>query len=184
LAAVGLAAFGTSNEAADDVIVEAAGASMGHTAGAFAGISFALLAGPTDDITVTADPEPSELGDFYIPSQSETPEEEKANGTIASEASGWLSEVEIRALVSEYFAPEDVNQAVRVAWCESRFNPKSSDLRTGAVGIFHHLARYWPERSDAAGFPGADPTDPEASIAAAAWAVYDGGGWDVFACRG
>ncbi len=49
--------------------------------------------------------------------------------------------------------------------------------------MFQHLPRYWDERSTAAGFPGAELTDPEASIAAAAWAVYNGGGWDVFACR-
>jgi hypothetical protein len=103
-------------------------------------------------------------------------------GTIAE--SGWLSQVEVRALVSRYFAAEDVNRAVRVAWCESRFDPESSNLRTGAVGLFQHLPRYWAERADNAGFPGAEPTDPEASTAAAAWAIYHGGGWDTFACRG
>jgi hypothetical protein len=92
--------------------------------------------------------------------------------------------VQVRALVSEHFAAEDVNKAVRVAWCESRFNPSSTNLRTGAVGLFQHLPKYWEERAESAGFPDADPTDPEASTAAAAWAVYNGGGWDTFACRG
>lgn len=154
---------------------------MGHTAGAYAGVSFALLAGPTDIITTTDDTVATDLGDQQDQAQ---PNEERANGTIASETSGWLSEVEVRALVAAYFTAKDINKAVRVAWCESRFNPQSSDLRTGAIGIFHHLPRYWAERSTAAGFPGAQATDPEASIAAAAWAVYNGGGWDVFACRG
>jgi hypothetical protein len=86
--------------------------------------------------------------------------------------------------VSLYFEPKDVNQAVRVAWCESRFDPSSVDLRTGGVGLFQHLPRYWDERAADAGFKGFVATDAEASTAAAAWAVYNGGGWDIFACQG
>ena len=107
-----------------------------------------------------------------------------AGGTIASEESGWLSQVQVRALAAKYFAAEDVNRAVRVAWCESHFNPASTNLRTGAVGLFQHLPRYWEARAENAGFPGSEPTDPEASTAAAAWAVYHEGGWDTFVCRG
>ncbi len=90
----------------------------------------------------------------------------------------------MRELVAQHFEPDDVNRAVRVAWCESRFDPSFTNLRTGAVGLFQHLPRYWEERAESAGYPGADPTDPVASTAAAAWAVYNGGGWDTFACRG
>ena len=111
-------------------------------------------------------------------------EDDGTAGTIASPASGWLSQVEVRALVSLYFEEEDVNQAVRVAWCESRFDPEAVDLTTGATGLFKHLPKYWAERAEKAGFRGAEPTDAEASVAAAAWAVYEGGGWDVFGCRG
>jgi len=182
LAAVGLAAFGTSDSNAPEANVDAAAASMGHTTGAYAGLSFALLALTPDNISETSDPGPSSLEGR--PSQAlARSTEEPSNGTIASEASGWLSEVEVRALVSNYFNAEDVNKAIRIAWCESRFNPESVNLRTGATGMFQHLPRYWDERSTAAGFPGTELTDPEASIAAAAWAVYNGGGWDVFACR-
>lgn len=95
---------------------------------------------------------------------------------------GWLSEMQVRALVSEYFREEDINRAIRVAWCESRFNPTSSNPETGGVGLFHHLPEFWPQRAEAAGFPAADPTDPEASVAAAAHAVYEEGGWAVFGC--
>jgi hypothetical protein len=182
LAAVGLAAFGISDSNAPETNVDAAAASMGHTTGAYAGLSFALLALTLDDISETSDPGPSSLDDRTSQTLARSTEE-KSNGTIASEASGWLSEVEVRALVSNYFNAEDVNKAIRIAWCESRFNPQSVNLRTGATGMFQHLPRYWEKRSTAAGFPGAELTDPEASIAAAAWAVYNGGGWDVFACR-
>jgi len=110
-------------------------------------------------------------------------QEETSSGTVASPNSGWLSEVEVRALVSKYFQPTDINKAVRIAWCESRFDPNATDLRTGGVGLFNHLPRYWDERATNAGFPGVAAIDPEASTAAAAWEVYNGGGWDVFNCR-
>jgi hypothetical protein len=118
--------------------------------------------------------------------EAEIEAEEATTTSIPIEvnASGWLSEIQVRALVSIYFQPRDVNQAVRIAWCESRFDPGSVNLRTGGIGLFQHLPRYWADRADAAGFPGADPTDPEASTAAAAWEVYNGGGWEIFSCRG
>ncbi|MGH8950468.1 MAG: transglycosylase SLT domain-containing protein [Acidimicrobiia bacterium] len=179
LAVAGFAAFGTSGSTQDDPEFDAAEASLGHSSGAQAGFTFAVLAGDPGG------PDTEEVTETTI---AEVTEEEASGtastGTIASDSSGWLSQVQVRALVSEYFAVEDVNQAVRVAWCESRFDPNSTNLRTGAVGLFQHLPRYWDERAESAGFPNADPTDPEASTAAAAWAVYNGGGWDTFACRG
>jgi len=182
LAVAGFAAFGTSGSTQADPDFDAAEASLGHSAGAQAGFTFAVLAG---------DPGAPDTGTEAVTgtTTADVTEDEAASGTpstgtIASDSSGWLSQVQVRALVSEYFAAEDVNQAVRVAWCESRFDPSSTNLRTGAVGLFQHLPRYWDERAESAGFPNAEPTDPEASTAAAAWAVYNGGGWDTFACRG
>jgi hypothetical protein len=177
LAFVGFAAFGNLDPTPDQLRAEAAAASIGHTAGAYAGLTFALLAGEADSEAQPA-VETVEAGD-----DEEASDYAAAPGTIASHT-GWLSQVEVRALVSIYFDPEDVNRAIRVAWCESRFDPESVDLRDGGVGLFHHLPKYWEERAANAGFAGARPTDPEASTAAAAWEVYKGGGWDVFGCRG
>jgi hypothetical protein len=181
LAAAGFAAFGTSQDAANDVEYEAAAASLGHTAGTYAGLTFALFVDAPADSTLAAS--------AATPDASTATEEttvasgsSSSSGTIASPA-GWLSEVQVRALVTEYFKAEDVNTAVRIAWCESRFDPEAVNLRTGAVGLFQHLPQYWEERAASAGFPGADATDPRASTAAAAWAVYDGAGWDIFGCR-
>jgi hypothetical protein len=178
LAVAGFAAFGTSGGNQADIGLDAPEASLGHDTGTFAGLTFALLAGgdPSTEIeTAVAEETAPEV-------PTSDPAEETSPGTITT--AGWLSQVQVRALVAEYFESEDVNQAVRVAWCESRFDPTSTNLRTGAVGLFQHLPRYWEERAESAGFPNADPTDPVASTAAAAWAVYNGGGWDVFACRG
>lgn len=187
LAIAGFAAFSQPDPTTEEIRVEAAAASMGHTSGAYAGLGFVLLGDePVESIAQVDSAE-------FATSPNEQPEEpdtsssgnqQESAGTIASPASGWLSQVEVRALVSIYFDAPDVNRAIRIAWCESRFDPEAMDLGTGAVGLFKHLPRYWEERAANAGFAGAQPTDPEASVAAAAWAVYDGGGWDVFTCRG
>jgi len=176
LAAAGFAAFGTSGSTQAELEFDATEPGLGHSTGAQAGFNFAVLAGQataaeSDAATATT-----------VASEQETAAAEQSTETITSD--GWLSQVQVRALVAEYFAAEDVNKAVRVAWCESRFNPASTNLRTGAVGLFQHLPKYWAERAESAGFPDADATDPEASTAAAAWAVYNEGGWDTFACRG
>lgn len=181
LAAAGFAAFGTSQDAANDIEYEAAAASLGHTAGTYAGLTFALFADAPAETTVAGSDETTEAGDTNEETALAS-DSVSSTGTIASPA-GWLSEVQVRALVSEYFKAEDVNTAVRIAWCESRFDPEAVNLRTGAVGLFQHLPQYWEDRAKSAGFPGADATDPRASTAAAAWAVYDGAGWDIFGCR-
>ena len=194
LAAAGFAAFGNPSPTSQEVQVEAAAASMGHTSGAYAGLAFALLGG--DQSSTSAD---FDVAEGYLDPSLETleaviqeslieddiaEETRPPAGTIASPTSGWLSEVEVRALVSLYFEPEDVNRAVRLAWCESRFDPNSVNLRTEGTGLFQHLPKYWDERATNAGFSGFEPTNAEASSAAAAWAVYHGGGWDVFGCQG
>ncbi len=191
LAIVGFAAFGSPNPTIQEVRVEAAAASLGHTTGAYAGVAFAFMPAGQASGTVTAVDNSEESASLIPPPDDELANtdstgeaEETSAGTIASPTSGWLSEVEVRALISLYFEPDDVNQAVRVAWCESRFDPDSVDRRTGGSGLFHHIPRYWEERASSAGFSGVEPTDAEASTAAAAWAVYNGGGWEIFACKG
>ena len=186
LAVAGFAAFGSPNATIEEIQAEAAEASIGHMSGAYAGLAFAYLgvdaSSDQEPLTNVIDVLAAEVAALPVGSPDDPADEGKSSGSLSS-ATGWLSEVEVRALVSLYFSARDVNQAVRVAWCESRFDPDSVNLRTGGVGLFQHLPKYWDERAEAAGFAGADPTDPEASVAAAAWAVYQGGGWDVFACR-
>ncbi len=187
LAIAGFAAFGSPDPTTEEIQVEAAEASMGHMSGAYAGLAFAYLgvdAGFSEEGVDAIEVLAAEFAALPFNSPEDQSDGTSESAGTSGSVAGWLSEVEVRALVSLYFSARDVNQAVRVAWCESRFDPRSVNLRTGGVGLFQHLPRYWDERAEAAGFAGADPTDPEASVAAAAWAVYDGGGWDVFACRG
>lgn len=189
LAIAGFAAFGTPDGGSEDLEANVVAASIGHTAGAYAGLSFALVgdeettAVAIADETVTEEAETAQAPQPSGDDSSATATEETAHGTIASPVSGWLSEVEVRSLVKKYFEPTDVNRAVRIAWCESRFDPKAVDTQTGSIGLFGHLPRYWEERAGNAGFPGIPATDAEASTAAAAWEVYNGAGWEIFSCR-
>lgn len=185
LAVAGFAAFGTPDGGSEE-LAEAAAASIGHTAGAYAGLSFAMAAGePAAAVAVMADDVESDAdgAETQAADDPDTADAEEASGTTATPAYGWLSEVEVRALVTLYFEPTDVNRAVRIAWCESRFDPSAVDGRTGGVGLFGHLPRYWEDRAANAGFAGLPPTDAEASTAAAAWEVYNGAGWEIFSCR-
>lgn len=187
LAIAGFAAFRDPGPTSAEIQMEAAQASIGHTSGAYAGLGFALLGeGTAGDPGVAPTAQTGYAAPEALDRSTASGAEEGAAspGTIVSPTSGWLSQVEVRALVSLFFEEEDVNRAIRVAWCESRFDPGAVDLSTGAAGLFKHLPRYWEERAANAGFAGAQPSDPEASVAAAAWEVYQGGGWDVFSCRG
>ncbi|HEY7705135.1 MAG TPA: transglycosylase SLT domain-containing protein [Acidimicrobiia bacterium] len=82
-----------------------------------------------------------------------------------------------RRLVARYFEPEDVDRALRVIMCESTGDPLAKNRRSSASGLFQHLRRYWTLRAAEVGLGAASIFDPEANIAAAAWLVYEGGGW-------
>ncbi len=82
-----------------------------------------------------------------------------------------------RPLVEMFFAPGDVDRALRIIGCESRGNPSAKNPSSSASGLFQHLASAWPSRSAKAGWRGSDVFDPVANTAVAAWLVYRGGGW-------
>ena len=93
-----------------------------------------------------------------------------------------------RPLVSRYFAPELVEEALAVIACESLGDPEIVNSSSGTAGLFQHHPLYWAERAAAAGFPGATPDDPEANTAAAAWLVEESVAsgltpWYFWACR-
>lgn len=83
----------------------------------------------------------------------------------------------VYALVAAYFRPQDVDKAVLVAWCESRYDPNATNPSSGAAGLFQHIPRYWADRSANAGVGGSHIYDPEPNAAVAAWLVYSNGGW-------
>lgn len=95
----------------------------------------------------------------------------------------WTGTVEQwRPLVEKYFQPDAVPWAMRVMACESGGDPFAKNPNSSASGLFQHLARYWPDRSSAAGWGGADIFDGEANIAVAAW-LFATGGPGHWVCR-
>jgi hypothetical protein len=84
----------------------------------------------------------------------------------------------LEMLVDYFFDEADREWALRVAFCESSAQP--DDLvstavhpRSGAAGWFQHLPKFWEERTEAAGIPGADIMDPETNVVIAAYLLYD-----------
>ena len=83
----------------------------------------------------------------------------------------------VYALVAAYFQPEDVERAVLIVWCESRYDANAVNPSSRASGLFQHIPRFWSERSQKAGWAGADIFDPDANTAVAAWLRYSSGEW-------
>lgn len=126
---------------------------------------------PTGEANPNPSPRPTTTTTAAPPSPS----------TTATTPRGWLSETEARTIIALFFAPEDVDLAVRVSYCESRWDPGATNRSSGAAGLFQQIPRFWAERATAAGWAGADIYDAEANTAVSAWLVYDGGGWTHWA---
>jgi len=82
-------------------------------------------------------------------------------------------------LINEYFRPEDRALARMIAFCESSGQTHdigSTEVSSAlAVGWFQHLAKYWVERSERAGFKDYDPFNGRANVGVAAWLFYNSG---------
>ena len=63
----------------------------------------------------------------------------------------------------------DPNQLLRVAWCESHYNPLAVNARSGAAGLFQFMPATWAANSVRAGYAGASVFDPVASANVAAF---------------
>lgn len=93
-----------------------------------------------------------------------------------------------RLLVQMYFDRSDVQDALSVLECESGGDAEAKNRRSSARGLFQFLRGTWKYASTGAGFGGADPYDPEANIASAAWLVAqsrDSGqsAWHHWSCK-
>lgn len=107
-----------------------------------------------------------DLYPLWVPEPPEPPE--PVHTGMGTNVEQW------RGLVSAYFAPGDVDLALRIMGCESGGNPNAKNPTSSASGLFQHLGRFWADRSVRAGWSGADIFDPEANIAVAAWLRNDG----------
>jgi hypothetical protein len=73
----------------------------------------------------------------------------------------------------------DPDQLLRVAYCESRYNPNAYNPTSGASGLFQFLPRTWSANSVRAGYGGASPFDAvaNANTAAMMFAAGQAGQW-------
>jgi hypothetical protein len=82
-------------------------------------------------------------------------------------------------LINKYFLPEDRELAHQIAFCESsgRSWHIGSEVvsHAFAIGWFQHLAKYWTERSEKAGWGEYHPFHGEANVAVASWLFYSSG---------
>ena len=89
----------------------------------------------------------------------------------------------LRGLVEDNFASSDINRAVRLAWCLSRFDVDAVNPDTGVMGLFQISPADWMVAAEEMGIgPEADPFNPALNVAVAAHIVYDGGGWGYWSC--
>lgn len=187
LAVAGFAAF-TAPDPADAPATPAVGPNLGRNAGAVSALAFTYLVDPGDAPATTVDLDAvvqeaivRRAGSPSTTVASPTGETKIGSTFIRSE---FMTEAAVRRLIGEYFDPADVNRAVRLAWCVSSFNPRSINPSSGDAGLFQHPRSEWDEWSAAAGIPGADIFDPEASVAVAAWLLYEmPGGWSHWECQ-
>jgi soluble lytic murein transglycosylase-like protein len=86
----------------------------------------------------------------------------------------------IRAAAARWGA--DPNQLLRVAWCESKYNPYAVNTRSGASGLFQFMPATWAANSVRAGYGGASVFDPVASANTAAYMFARGQAWQ-WSCK-
>jgi hypothetical protein len=92
-------------------------------------------------------------------------------GTKPAPAPGDIESI-IRTAAATWGA--DPNQLLRVAWCESRYNPNVVNARSGAAGLFQFMPATWAANSVRAGYAGASVFDPVASANVAAYMFVHG----------
>lgn len=176
LAAVaGFASFSANRHAATvaepDVSFEA-----GADAGAVAAMAFASL----DDGVLRSRPVPTET---TTTTAGPATSSRKATTTVVR--STMLGESEVREIVADHFAPDDLPRALRSAWCASTFNAAAVNSAADTAGLFQIPLEEWSDLSAAAEVSGADILDAEANAAAAAHLVYEvAGGWSNLTCPG
>lgn len=76
----------------------------------------------------------------------------------------------------------DPTQLLRVAYCESHYNPSAYNASSGASGLFQFLASTWAANSVRAGYAGASVFDPVANANTAAY-MFSMGQARQWACK-
>ena len=91
---------------------------------------------------------------------------------------------EIEAIIGAAAATwgADADQLLRVAWCESRYNPSAYNASSGTSGLFQFKPLTWAANSPRAGYDGASVFDPVANANVAAFMFANHQSWQ-WACK-
>jgi len=91
---------------------------------------------------------------------------------------------DIEAIIRQAAAANgaDPDQLLRVAWCESHYNPSAYNATSGASGLFQFVPSTWSVNSARAGYAGASPFDPVSSANVAAW-MFARGSANQWTCK-
>lgn len=91
---------------------------------------------------------------------------------------------EIEAVIRDAAATwgADPSQLLRVAWCESGYNPAAYNARSGASGLFQFMPATWAANRVRAGYAGASVFDAVASANTAAYMFHNGQAWQ-WSCK-
>lgn len=106
----------------------------------------------SSEVLTPAVPEVRRVGTFVAP--------------VAPPPSGGSIETIIRTAAASWGANAD--QMLRVAYCESHYNPNAVNASSGASGLFQFLPSTWAYQAPKAGYGGASPFDPVANANVAA----------------
>jgi len=90
-----------------------------------------------------------------------------------------------RSLVEEHFGPSEGDRAMQILECESHGDPYAKNPRSSAAGLFQFLSGTWDHAAgqlDLPSYAEGGPYDAAANIEAAAWLVFEGGGWGHWTC--
>ena len=157
-------------------IVSDASLPIGRTAVATAGISG--LAENTYSVRTVDGVEESRT--LLVSLQLSAPVAEvRRVGTFVPAPSGNIEGI-IRSAAATWGADE--TQLLRVAYCESRYNPNAYNASSGASGLFQFLASTWAPNSVRAGYAGASVFDPVANANTAAY-MFAAGQARQWACK-
>jgi Transglycosylase SLT domain len=171
LAIAGFAAFSADGPTPTDPPTTAT--PWGQAAGAVSAQGWLSLAGSRATAAIVVAPEET-------PNPAVTPTRAPATTIIDT---GWLGSLQVRQLVESYFGSGDVNRAVRLAWCVSRFDVDAHNPTTGATGLFQIHPGQWSQAVSEMGLSAPDPFDPATNVAVAAHIVYHGDGWTAWDCE-
>ncbi|MDP9280814.1 MAG: G5 domain-containing protein [Chloroflexota bacterium] len=92
------------------------------------------------------------------------------------------ADIESVILVAAATWGADPNQLLRVAWCESRYNPYAVNARSSAAGLFQFMPATWAANSVRAGYGGASVFDVVANANTAAFMFSRGQAWQ-WSCK-